>query len=101
MQKELEKIGHVFQVTIHFHPSHLSPEINDTSFCATSGLVKLLFFWGGGGGGREAVLLGFLCSSHITVYHYLTSKTKKIHLRFSIKRHSVRFPNPFLVKAAT
>lgn len=31
----------------------------------------------------------------------IPSKTKKIHLRFSIERHSVRFPNLFLVNAAT
>ena len=30
-QKELEKIGQFFQVSIHFHPSHLRPNILNTS----------------------------------------------------------------------
>ena len=37
-QEELEKIGRVFQVAIHFPPSYLQPKMIDTSFCALVGL---------------------------------------------------------------
>ena len=37
-QEELEKIGQIFQVAIHFHPSHPQPKIINTSFCALSRL---------------------------------------------------------------
>ena len=38
-QEELEKVGQLFQVAIHFHPSHLQPNIINTSFCALVGLL--------------------------------------------------------------
>ena len=36
---DLKELVNFFQVATHFHPSHLQPMINDTSFCA---LVSLL-----------------------------------------------------------
>ena len=38
-QGELEKDGQLFQVSIHFHPSHLQPNIINTRFCAVVGLL--------------------------------------------------------------
>ena len=38
-QEEFGKVGQLFQVTIHFHPSHLQPNIINTSFCALVGLL--------------------------------------------------------------
>ena len=38
-QEELENVGQLFQVAIHFHPSHLQPNIINTSFFALAGLL--------------------------------------------------------------
>ena len=38
-QEELEKIGQIFQVVIHFHASHPQPKIINTSLCALLGLL--------------------------------------------------------------
>ena len=38
-QEELKKIGQFFQISIHFHPSHLRPKIINTSFCVLVGLL--------------------------------------------------------------
>ena len=47
-REELEKGGQLFQAAIRFHPSHLQPNIINTSFCALVGLLltKLkIRFW--------------------------------------------------------
>ena len=38
-QEELEKVGQIFQVTIHFNPSHLQLNIINISFFALVGLL--------------------------------------------------------------
>ena len=41
--EELQKIGHFFQVSIHFHLSHLQTKMIDSSFCSLEGLFLTKF----------------------------------------------------------